>query len=572
MDKRIIEIDLEKMSANERPVPKKYTSLGGRGLTSTIVWEQTDPLCHPLNTKNSIVFAPGLLAGSFLSSSNRLSVGAKSPLTGTIKEANSGGVVGLKLARLGVKALTITGRAVSGPIGVVVSKTGVSFENLSALKGKGTYETAEILRKRYGPKIGLVLVGPAGEMGLATACLCVTDPEGEPCRNLGRGGLGAVLGSKGVKALIVDDQDTSLELSPEARPLIKRFASALREHPVTGEKFAKYGTVMTLLNVNGLGGLPTRNFSRGNFEHAEKIGAETLHETIKNRGGQFKHGCMPGCVIQCSNKYVDSDGKPVVGSLDYETVCLLGSNIGLADLDQIADLDFMCNDIGIDTMETGVALGVLAEGGVMEFGDYKRTKTLIEELREGTPLGRVLGSGAVTCGRVFGVDRVPAVKGQGMAAYDPRAIKGMGLTYGLSTMGADHTAANSIVLSVDHLDPEAQLDPVRNLYIETMVMDTLGLCLFTARVSLDNTEFIEEAVNVLAGWNVTFSELKEQSKELILRERDFNRRAGFNSADDRLPRFMLTEPLAPNDTVFDIGEEAQNRFYEWETGQAGSET
>jgi aldehyde:ferredoxin oxidoreductase len=565
MEKRILEIDLETMSVHERSVPKKHQSLGGRGLTSTMVWEETDPLCHPLSPDNAIVFAPGLLAGSALSSSNRLSAGAKSPLTGTIKEANSGGVVGYKLARLGVKAIRISGRVDKGPVGIRISRHGVTFEDLSALTRKGTYESAQKLRKRYGTKAGLVLVGPAGEMGLGTACLCVTDPEGEPCRNLGRGGLGAVLGSKGVKAIIADDEGAEVQLGQEARSLIRRFAGALRDHPVTGEKFAKYGTVMTLLNVNGLGGLPTRNFSRGSFEHAEKVGAETLHETIKSRGGRFKHNCMPGCVIQCSNKYVDEDGNPLVGSLDFETVCLLGPNIGLENLDQIARLNRLCNDIGIDTMETGVALGVLAEGGIMEFGDYERAKALIEELQAGTALGRVLGSGAVTCGRVFGVERVPAVKGQGMAAYDPRAIKGMGLTYELSPMGADHTAGNTIVLSVDHLDPEAQLDPVRNLNIETMVMDTLGLCLFTARVSLDKTEFIEEAVNAIAGLKVTFGELKEQAKELLSRERDFNRRAGFSRADDILPRYMLTEPLAPNNTVFDIGEEDQNRFYDWET-------
>jgi aldehyde:ferredoxin oxidoreductase len=564
MEKRIIEIDLDTTTVHEVSVNRKYEHLGGRGLTSTVIWEETDPLCHPLSGENLIVFAPGLLGGSALSSSNRLSAGAKSPLTGTIKESNSGGVVGHKLARLGIKALKIRGKSKEGPVGIKVGVNGVCFKDLSDLKGRGTYESAQVLRERYGPRSGLILVGPAGETGLSASCLCVTDPEGEPCRNLGRGGLGAVLGRKGVKAIITDDEGVKANLTQEAKKLIGRFASALREHPVTGEKFAMYGTVMTLLNVNGLGGLPTRNFSSGSFEHAEKIGADTLHETIKSRGGQFKHGCMPGCVIQCSNKYVDRDGSPLVGSLDFETVCLLGSNIGLADLDQIASLNRLCNDIGIDTMETGIALGVLAEADVMQFGDYERAKALIEEIGEGTPLGRILGSGAVTCGRVFGVERVPAVKGQGMAAYDPRAIKGMGLTYEMSPMGADHTAGNAIVLSVDHLDPKAQLDPVRNLHIETMVMDSLGLCLFTGRVSLDRTEFIEEAVSALTGWSVTFEGLKKQAEELLLRERDFNRRAGFSKADDRLPRFMLTEPLGPNDCVFDISEEDEDRFYDFD--------
>ncbi len=563
MKKQIIEIDLDCMTLKKTAVPKQYETLGGRGLTSTIVVGETDPRIHPLNPGNCFVLAPGLLAGSVLSSANRLSAGAKSPLTGTIKEANSGGVVGYKLARLGIKAITITGKSKENPVGIRIHKDGVSFEDLSDLRGLGTYESALLLRKRYGKRTGLVLAGPAGENCLSTACLCLTDPEGEPCRNLGRGGLGAVLGSKRVKAVIVDDEGIKPMTSNETKSLIKRFATALREHPVTGEKFAKYGTVMTLLTVNGLGGLPTRNFSTGSFEHAEQIGGETLHETIKSRGGRFRHGCMPGCVIQCSNKYVDPSGKPVVGSLDFETVCLLGSNIGLCDLDRIAELNRMCNDIGIDTMETGVALGVLAEAGVMSFGDYERARELIFEVGEGTPLGRVLGSGASVCGRVFGVERVPAVKGQGMAAYDPRVIKGMGLTYAMSPMGADHTAGNAIVLAVDHSDPDAQLEPVKNLNIETMVMDTLGLCLFTARVSLDRTEFIEEAVSALAGWKVGFEDLKKQAKKILALERDFNRKAGFTATDDRLPSFMRTEPLPPNDTVFDVSEKDHERFYNW---------
>jgi len=206
MKKQIIEIDLDCMTLKKTAVPKQYETLGGRGLTSTIVVGETDPRIHPLNPGNCFVLAPGLLAGSVLSSANRLSAGTKSPLTGTIKEANSGGVVGYKLARLGIKAITITGKSKENPVGIRIHKDGVSFEDLSDLRGLGTYESALLLRKRYGKRTGLVLAGPAGENCLSTACLCLTDPEGEPCRNLGRGGLGAVLGSKRVKAVIVDDE------------------------------------------------------------------------------------------------------------------------------------------------------------------------------------------------------------------------------------------------------------------------------------------------------------------------------------------------------------------------------
>ena len=399
---------------------------------------------------------------------------------------------------------------------------------------------------------------------MATACLAVNDPEGEPCRNLGRGGLGAVLGSKGLKAVIVDDAGGEPPVKDRERlkEVIKAFASALRGHPVTGEKFAKYGTCMTLMAVNALGGLPTRNFRQGSFEGAEKIGAETLYQTLQARGGSTGTTACPGCVIRCSNKYVDPAGRPVVGSLDYETICLMGSNLGLSDLDQIAALNRLCNEIGIDTMETGVALGVLAEAGVFPFGDFERIRGLVEEVGQGTPAGRLLGAGAAACGRAYGVERVPAVKGQGMAAYDPRAIKGMGLTYGQSPMGADHTAGNAITLGVDHLDPEAQLEPVRELHAKTMILDMLGLCIFTGRVSLAQPQLVEAMVEAVQGRAARWEEMVALGRRLLLAERDFNRRAGLNEAHDRLPPFMLQEKLPPHGAVFDVPEEVQDRFYD----------
>jgi aldehyde:ferredoxin oxidoreductase len=567
MRNRIVEVNLADLSVQERETPEHLSNLGGRGLTSTLVLAEVDPLCHPLSPENMLVIAPGLLAGTGLSSANRLSAGAKSPLTGGIKESNSGGTAAFKLARLGFKALMIKGSAPAGKLlGIRVSREGITFEDLAFTAGMGIYAAAEALRQRFGTRVGLILAGPAGEMRMSTACLSVTDPEGEPCRNLGRGGLGAVAGSKGLKAIIIDDAGG--EMHPHdtaaAKDVMKRFADKLKAHPVTGEKFPKYGTAMTLMGVNGLGGLPTRNFSAGTFEKAESLSGETLYQTISSRGGEFAHNCMPGCVIRCSNKYVDPQGKPVVGSVDFETIGLLGANLGLSDLDEVAELNRLCNDIGVDTMETGVALGVLGEAGVFQFGDFPRVRALIEEIGQGTPMGRLIGSGSVACGRAYGVTRVAAVKGQGMAAYDPRAIKGMGMTYAMSPMGADHTAGNAITLAVNHMDPAVQLDPVRELHLKYTVMDALGMCIFTGRVSLAETEIIEEAVYAITGWKTTFAELLEMGKEILSREREFNRRAGFTAAHDRLPEFMLKEPLPPNKGVFDIPQADLDRFYDFD--------
>jgi len=571
VSRRMVDVDLSGRRVVEQDLPEDLSRLGGRGLTSTLLLLESDPCAHPLAPESPLVFAPGLLAGTGLSSANRCSAGAKSPLTGGIKESNCGGTAALKLARLGIGALRITGAAPKGScLSVRLSAAGVSIEELPDMAGAGIYASAAALRQRNGERIGLILCGPAGEMRLPTACLSATDPEGEPCRNFGRGGLGAVAGAKGLKAIIIDD--ASCRFSPHDpaafRDLMKCFTAELKAHPVTGEMFAKFGTAMTLMNVNRLGGLPTRNFSAGRFESAEAISGDRLYETIKGRGGQYAHGCMPGCVIRCSNKYVDPQGRPVVGSLDFETIGLLGANLGIADLDQVAELNKLCNDIGIDTMETGVALGVLAEAGVFAWGDFPRVRDMIREVGIGTPLGRLIGSGSVSCGRAYGITRVAAVKGQGMAAYDPRAIKGMGVTYSQSPMGADHTAGNAITLAVDHTDPRVQLDPVRELHLKYTALDTLGFCIFTGRVSLAKPELVEQAVLAITGWKVAFSDLLELGRTILLREREYNRRAGFSPAQDRLPQFMEREALPPNGGVFDVSPEELGRFYDFE-GSSG---
>ena len=572
MENKIIEVDLSSGNISAMACPAAYEQLGGRGLTSTIISGEVEPSRHPLSAENMVVIAPGLLAGTVLSSSNRLSAGAKSPLTGGIKEANCGGVVAYKLGRLGIKALKIKGKADAdaGAICIIVDSDGVRLETLPFLKGGRVYETAERLVQKFGNRAGFIITGPAGEMRMPAACLSVNDPEGEPCRNLGRGGIGAVMGSKGIKAVIVDDRGVDLSDSgmEEKKAVIKKFASLLRAHPVTGDRFPQYGTAMTLNAVNSLGGLPTRNFSQGRFESADRIGGESLYETITSRGGKHAHACMPGCVIRCSNKYVARDGSAVVGSLDYETLCLLGSNIGLADLDQVAQLNRLCNEFGVDTIEIGNAIGVLAEAGVVGFGDYDSIRKIVEELGSGTPLGRLLGSGAAVCGKVYGVERVPVVKGQGMAAYDPRAIKGLGVTYAMSPMGANHTAGNAITLEVDHLDPAVQLEPMRDLNLKTMVIDTLGLCLFTGRVSLGQPEIIEEISAVYTGQKATFDEMMKTAEACLLREKAFNRQAGLTRFHDRIPDFMQTEKLPPHDTVFDIADQDLDRFYDFKIDDA----
>lgn len=556
MNGKIIRIDTGSGAVLSEPVPAEFNTLGGRGMTSSLICKEVDPLCHPLDAGNKLIFAPGVISGTALSSSNRLSAGAKSPLTGGIKESNSGGVAAFKLARLGIRALILEGLPVDKHWrGLIIRNGETSFFDAQDLYGKGTYETSEILRERYGQGIGMLMIGPAGETGLSSAGINVNDREGEPCRLLGRGGLGAVMGSKFIKAVVIDDNGRDKTESPEELTgLIRKAAKLIKENPATGERFPKYGTAFTILRMNDMHGLPTYNYSQGTFPGAANINGIKIYELLTQRpNGNPTHACMPGCLIRCSNKFVDEKGNAVVGSLDFETLCLLGSNLGLGDLDQIAALNRICNDYGIDTMEIGASIGVAAEAGVVRFGDFPGIKRLLEEVGSGTPLGRIVGSGASVCGKVFGVSRVPVVKDQGMAAYDPRVVKGLGVTYATTPMGADHTAGNMITLPVDHTDKTGKVDLSRSYQINTMLMDILGFCVFSMGIYMQEG-VLEEVIDILGKEKITRQDYLDLAKKVLALEIDFNRRAGMNKNRDRLPEFMYREPLPPDNRVFDISD------------------
>ncbi|MCP4517546.1 MAG: aldehyde ferredoxin oxidoreductase, partial [Delftia sp.] len=344
------------------------------------------------------------------------------------------------------------------------------------------------------------------------------------------------------------------------RQAVKYYVKALREHPQTAV-YADYGTAGMTMLCHGFGGLPTRNFSAGDFEGAEKISGESMRELILKRGGegQTTHTCMPGCVIRCSNNFAGADGKKIVSPVEYETIGLVGSNLGIDDLDAIARLNWEMNDLGIDTIETGAALGVAAEAGLMEFGDAQRALELLDEVRQGTPLGRVLGQGAVTVGKVLGVERVPAVKGQAMASYDPRAIKGIGVTYATSPQGADHTCGITIRAKVDHLDPAGQAELSAKGQVNMAGYDTLGACIFAGFGFGAAPGAVRDLLKGRYGWDLGDEALQVLGRETLALERAFNRAAGFGPADDRLPEWMTQEPLPPHNSVFDVPDEDLDR-------------
>jgi aldehyde:ferredoxin oxidoreductase len=557
MEERVWRANVGSRAVTPERVPKGWQRLGGRGLIPRVLLDEIDATCDPLGPHNKLIFAPGLLVGHRISSCDRISIGGKSPLTGGIKESNAGGRTGLALALLGTKALIIEGWPRDDGWWVLHLNTdGGRFEPADDLAGLGVYETAPPLIERYGDHVAIALIGPGGERGLLSAGIQNLDKDEEPSRIAARGGLGAVMGSKRLKAIVIDaEQGQPPPLVDEAgfQQAKKYYTKELLAHPQT-TTYADYGTAAMTLMCNGFGGLPTRGFSAGEFEAAEKISGEAMRDLLRARGGEADttHACMAGCVIRCSNCYADDKGEKIVSPVEYETIGLVGSNLGIESLDEVARINYLLNDIGLDTIEVGAALGVAAQAALMQFGDSKRAKELVQEIAEGTVLGRVLGNGAKVTGEVFGVRRVPVVKGQAISAYDPRAIKGTGVTYATSPQGADHSAGLTIRAKVDHLDPKGQAELSRDTQFKMAGYDTLGACLFAGFGYAEAPGAIRDLIKSRYGWDLGEDALVELGRQTIKLEREFNRAAGMGPADDRIPEWMTEEPLSPHNAVFDV--------------------
>ena len=458
-----------------------------------------------------------------------------------------------------------------------MDRDGVDLHPADEWVGRGLYEVFPSLFEKFGDDVSIEAIGVAGERLMTNAGICFNDIDNRPSRYAGRGGLGAVLGSKGLKFIIVDDAGApGVEIADGA--LFKKGCSklleALRTHDVTkpGGALNTYGTAVLVNIMNEAGGYPTRNFREGRFEGAAATSGEAINEICKTRGGagMTGHLCHPGCVIQCSNVYPKPDGTEHVSCVEYESDWAFGANCGIDDLDTIAELIRLSNDYGLDTIEAGGTIAVAMEAGLAEFGDGARAIELMHEIGKGTPLGRVLGCGAATTGRVFGVVRVPGVKGQNMPAYEPRAVKGIGFVYATSTMGADHTSGYTIapeILGVggkaDPLDAE-KAELARGFLHTTAFLDSTGYCLFIAFAILDYPEGFEgvmESCNAVLGVNWTTDDAARIGEEIIRMERAFNTAAGFNKSHDRLPEFMKYERLPPHDVVFDVSDEELDKVH-----------
>jgi aldehyde:ferredoxin oxidoreductase len=536
------DINLGDRSISARHLQGEEIVKAGRYLIAKTLLELGAAVVDPLSAANPLIFSAGPFAGTAFSNANRTSVGCKSPLTGGIKEANGGGTFSYGLGQLQIAGFTLHG---ASPDWVVLHfrKDGsIQFDDATPYLGRGNYAAADLLYERYSKKVAIALCGPVGEYTGLLAGIAFSD-------------VGAVMGSKRVKAIVVDlDKIPPLHDKKKVNSDIKEYAQKLQADSVVVNFYNKVGTMGMADYQNYIGGLPVRNFTAGQIADVSagetfKMGGDYIGELNTSRGGEQTHACMPGCVIQCSNVYHDADGKEVVSPVEYETLGLLGTNCGIADPDQLAQLNYIANDLGIDTIETGATLAVLMDAGLAPFGDLDFMVGCLAQIGAGTELGQLWAQGTARVGAHYGVGRVPVIKKQAISAYDPRVVEVTGITMMVTAQGADHTAGNLPRLKTREMKLEDMISQSLLHQMRVAANDSLGLCIFGMTVTNFNQDFMVEAINAAHGAHLTTAFFEALGRETLRLEREFNRQAGFGVQDDELPEFFYTEALPPSNHV-----------------------
>ena len=385
-------------------------------------------------------------------------------------------------------------------------------------------------------------------MRLTGASIACTDQERSrhPTRHAGRGGLGAVMGSKGLKYVAIDPGKARTRepaRRKEFSELCKQYTKQYREGPQVFKK----GTSAFVPTAQVLNTFPYKNRIEGQCPDVETLDGARINESFESRGG-YMHNCMTGCIVQCSNVVHDADGNYKTSGLEFETLTLFGSCCAIASWEDVADLDRLCDELGLDTIEAGAAVGVYMDSGGLAWGDAAGAKRILREVAEGTELGRTIGNGAVAMGKLRKHHRVPTVKGQAIPAWDPRSLKATGVTYCSSPMGADHTAGLVIKPGIAE---EEMVKASQMIQLVNAVGDASGFCMFL-NVGLDD---VRSFYGHLYGEDVSREQIVEMGWQILQDEWEFNRRAGLTEKDDEMPDCMKQDPIGPAKVVWDVSPE-----------------
>ncbi len=533
--------------ALRKPWAEEY--IGARGLGSKYLYEEVDPAVDPLSPENKIIFATGPLTGTLATSGGRYNVVTKGPLTGTIAASNSGGYWGPELKYAGYDMIIIEGKAAE-PTYLWIFNDRVELRCAAKLWGKSTHEATDIIVSETDPEAKVACIGPAGEKLVKFACV-INDKH----RAAGRTGVGAVMGSKNLKAIAVRGTKGIRVADP------KRFMEAvidarkkLEASPVNSQGLPAYGTNVLVNIINAVGGFPTRNFQESVFEGAEKISGETFAATYLLR----PKACA-SCTSRCGR--VSAVGEVTGEGPEYEAVWAYGAQCGIDDLASITKANFLCNELGLDPITMGSTIGCameLYERGILKkervgmdlyFGNAEAILELTRKtaLREG--FGDELAEGSYRLASKYGHPELSmTAKKQEMPAYDPRALQGMGLEYATSNRGGCHVRGyltSPEVLGIpEKLDPASVEDKpewTKTFQDLTAAIDSSGLCLFIT-FGLGAPE-VASQLSAATGIDYTTEKIMECGERVWNLERLFNLKAGLSAEDDTLPPRLLHEPI-----------------------------
>ncbi len=543
--RRILEIDLGSGAINTRPLDMEMARLflGGRGLGGRLLWDMVGPGVDPLAPANALIFATGPLTATGAPTSNRFSVSTKSPLTGTILDANSGGWWGMFLKRAGYDALIVRGQA-GRPVWVEITGDRVQIHDATSLWGQTVSATTAALERGAGRR-SVLCIGPAGENLVRIAAIM-----NDGSRALARGGPGAVMGSKRLKAITVSGTQKNVPADAERfRFLLYEIGKMLRANPITSQALPEFGTAVLMNVVNVIGALPTRNFQESQFAGAERIGGEWMAEHLLV-GRKACWACPIACARRTRTAHGQGEGP------EYETAWAFGAQCGIDDLEAIAEAGYLCNELGLDTISTGSTIACameLAERGILSsdlrFGRADLLPGVLRDIAERRGLGDKLAEGSFRFAAAHGAPHLSmSVKKLEMPAYDPRGMQGQGLLYATSNRGACHMRGNMLgpeVLALprllDRFATQGKAGIVAIHQNEAAAVDSLVACRFLEMAV--GSEHLARLLTAVTAIPCTAEDLLRVGERAWNLERLYNLREGFTRADDTLPRRLLEEPV-----------------------------
>lgn len=539
------EVKVEKLDLE---IAKKF--IGGRGLGTKFMMDEVDPKVDALSPENKLMVVTGPLTGTATPTGGRYMVVTKSPLTGTIASSNSGGYFGAELKFAGYDMIIFEDKA-DEPVYMTIMDDKIEFKSAKHLWGKLVGDVTDELQAEYGEKTKVMTIGPAGEnLSKIAAIMNCKD------RAAGRSGVGAVMGSKNLKAIVVKGSGKVGIKDEEAlKGVFKESVGKIRENGVTGEGLPTYGTAVLVNIINENGVYPYKNFQGAVDENADDISGETLREKYL-----VKNTACYRCPIVCG-RWCEVDGKEMAGP-EYETLWAFGSDCGINDLKEVILANHWCNELGLDTISAGTTLAAAMElreldivkaseieGQPLEFGNAKSIVEWTKKMAYREGFGDKLAEGSYRLTEMYGrPDLSMSVKKQELPAYDPRGIQGQGLQYATSNRGGCHV--RGYLISPEILGLPEKLDKnvlegkaawAKAFQDLTASIDSLGLCLFTS-FALGADDYAA-LVNAVCGTDHTGDSVFEAGERIWNIEKMFNLESGIDPSEDKLPRRILEDGI-----------------------------